>query len=80
MTTKQTIIRHLKGIVAALEKEEEPKELKLMGKMVKVCTDEEIKQAWLEIKNINNAIPVDIGSYYDVLKGEADRRNIVLDI
>ena len=80
--TKDTIIRHLKGIVAALEKEETSEGSmahEIKGKKLEDCTDEEIQQAWTELKNIDRAFPADIGKWYYVLKPEADKRNIVLD-
>ena len=74
--TKDTIIRHLKGIVAALEKPVE-KVFELRGKKLKDCTDEEIGQAWLEIKNINNAYPVG-DKILIALRQELEKRNIAL--
>lgn len=43
--TKDTIIRHLKGIVAALEKEEE-KKYTYEGRDLKECSEEEILKTW----------------------------------
>ena len=50
--TIETITRHLKGIVAALDKEKDqpmyglPKIYKYSGKSLNECTDKEVLKAW----------------------------------
>lgn len=45
-STNKTIIRHLKGIVAALEKDKQPDIIHYKGIALPECSDEEITEAW----------------------------------
>jgi len=58
--TKKTIIRHLKGIVAALENDDIQKLVHYKGKILSECTDEEIREVYelskdpkVEINNVS---------------------------
>jgi hypothetical protein len=61
MNTRQTIIRHLKGIVATLEKEEqEDKKFTYRGKKLEECSDEELLKMWR--LSFNGTSGVDFGN------------------
>ncbi len=49
---RKTIIRHLKGIVAALEKEE-PKKLHYRGQLIETCNNEEVMEAYNDLRRSN---------------------------
>ncbi|MCK5608525.1 hypothetical protein KAR91_41975 [Candidatus Pacearchaeota archaeon] len=77
--TKKTIIRHLKGIVAALEKEEIPKVVTYRGVELKDCADEEILDAWegtthRSFWHLNNCISIEIA-----IRKEIHRRKLPLN-
>lgn len=78
MTTKQTIIRHLKGIVAALEKENEPQQLRYRGVLIPECTDEDLIKALNHLVNTENGHFIQ--NYFltvQQIEKELDRRSIV---
>lgn len=76
--TKDTIIRHLKGIVAALEKEEMPTVVTYRGTALKDCTDDEIQEALQERLGRSFILLTDWQSMDIAITEEAQKRGLSL--
>jgi hypothetical protein len=78
-TTNQTIIRHLKGIIAALEKEEQG-EITFRGIAVRELTDEKLRDAWRDAQPLKKFTHTTLDSItvHGLILSEAKKRNIDL--